>query len=932
MAGLSYTPPVKAFSKNDYGAARQNWNAAQDSKGLLYFANHAGLLQYDGSNWLLYRMPNQMGIRSVAIDDNNRIYTGSYEEFGYWDEQPDGTLLYHSLSVQLKDYHFNNDEIWRIIITGNKVYFQSFGTYFVYDGTRVIQYNSPEAILFFLKAGKRIITQGMQSGLFQLQHDSLILIPGSQVLRNALIRTALEIDSSRILLGTSSQGLYLYEPAKNRFTSWKTEADPILKGGQINCGTFTVDSLICLGTIGNGMVALDLQGRIRWHFNKDFSLTTNTVLFLCTDYQGNIWAALDQGIAQVQITSPFRYITSPSDNIELVYTAIRFNNSIYIGTNQGAFRMSENGKARFNLLPGTQGQVWQLVNEDGQLLCGHNEGTFRIEGDRMIPLSPMTGGTSIKRISSGGVDYLIQSTYGSLVVFKKDAYGKWIFSHTVRGFSHPVRYLEVDHLGYIWASHFIKGLFRIKLNPALTEAVEVRIFGSGSGLPSDYKINVASLAGRVVFCTGTRIYTYDDLKDQMVPFEWLNKRLGEFASSHLIIPSENNNYWLVKKGRFALITADQDSVAIRDILPFSLLNNNLIDENEYIAKLDNNSHLFCLENGLALYRKGSSSGFKPEVLIRQVKVSSNKSSNLLPIKTSERSKANIPYWYRRIMFTFAYPDHSSREISLHCLLKGNGEMIIDTVTRQLITYAYLNPGQYVLNVEAVDENNQVLGTAGYYFNVKPPFYTSFPAYLIYMLILAVTAYFVRKSIHKHIRMQNEKVRQEQAKLQLERIERREQKITLLKNEKLEAELLHKSKELASSTMAIIRKNEMLLQLKKEVEHQKQKLGSQYPNKYADHLLRLINDNISSDDDWEIFQQNFDLIHENFFRHIKSNYHDLTAHDLKLCAFIRLNLSTKEIASLLNITIRGVEAARYRLRKKFNIPADKNLTEFLIELK
>ncbi len=154
----------------------------------------------------------------------------------------------------------------------------------------------------------------------------------------------------------------------------------------------------------------------------------------------------------------------------------------------------------------------------------------------------------------------------------------------------------------------------------------------------------------------------------------------------------------------------------------------------------------------------------------------------------------------------------------------------------------------------------------------------------------------------------------------------------MKNEKLEAELRHKSRELASSTMAIIRKNEMLLQIKTEVEIQKKKLGSQYPNKYADHLIRMINENISSDDDWEIFQQNFDVIHENFFRHIKSKYPEMTTHDLKLCAFIRLNLSTKEIASLLNITVRGIEAARYRLRKKFGITAEQNLTEFLIELK
>jgi DNA-binding CsgD family transcriptional regulator len=318
-------------------------------------------------------------------------------------------------------------------------------------------------------------------------------------------------------------------------------------------------------------------------------------------------------------------------------------------------------------------------------------------------------------------------------------------------------------------------------------------------------------------------------------------------------------------------------------------------------------------------------------MIRQVNASSGGNNQLMAIATTPRSRAVVPYLFRRISFSFAYPDYSNRETSMRCMLEGHHKTVTETISRPLITY-YLDAGQYQLNVTALDENNQVLGTTAYYFIVRPPLYLSTAAYILYLLLVSLAGYFAWKSIKTHVRKQNEAIRLEQIKLQQEKLERREQKITALKNEKLEAELRHKSKELASSTMAIIRKNEMLLQIKQEVEIQKKKLGSQYPNKYADHLIRMINENISSDDDWEIFQQNFDVIHENFFRHIKSKYPGMTTHDMKLCAFIRLNLSTKEIASLLNITVRGIEAARYRLRKKFGITAEQNLTEFLIGLK
>ena len=135
-----------------------------------------------------------------------------------------------------------------------------------------------------------------------------------------------------------------------------------------------------------------------------------------------------------------------------------------------------------------------------------------------------------------------------------------------------------------------------------------------------------------------------------------------------------------------------------------------------------------------------------------------------------------------------------------------------------------------------------------------------------------------------------------------------------------------------STMNIIRKNEVLTKVKDELTELKKHLGKQYPNKYYDKMIRLLDQNISSDDDWDIFQKNFDLIHENFFRNLHIKYPELTSNDMRYCAFFRLNLSTKDIAHLMNVSGKGVEVARYRIRKKINIPSEKNISEFMIEFK
>ena len=163
------------------------------------------------------------------------------------------------------------------------------------------------------------------------------------------------------------------------------------------------------------------------------------------------------------------------------------------------------------------------------------------------------------------------------------------------------------------------------------------------------------------------------------------------------------------------------------------------------------------------------------------------------------------------------------------------------------------------------------------------------------------------------------------------IEIQEKKIIELEKEQLEADLRFKSKELSGVVMTNIAHQEFLNSLKEEI--QQQKLSGQYTRKNLDKLLVLINQSIVSDEEnWNMFQANFDRIHENFFRNLKQQYPDLTAGDLRFCALLRLNMPTKEIAKLLNISVRGVDAARYRLRKKFNLPQEDSLTDFMINFK
>jgi DNA-binding CsgD family transcriptional regulator len=162
----------------------------------------------------------------------------------------------------------------------------------------------------------------------------------------------------------------------------------------------------------------------------------------------------------------------------------------------------------------------------------------------------------------------------------------------------------------------------------------------------------------------------------------------------------------------------------------------------------------------------------------------------------------------------------------------------------------------------------------------------------------------------------------------EQHEAREKELIKLRNEKLANEVEHKSKELASSTMSFIRKNEFLMELKTIIEKHKTELGSRYPDKYYNYLNKKIDENISNQDDWQIFENNFERAHDQFFAKMQTSFPDLTPGDLRLCAYLRMNLSSKEIAPLLGISVRGVENHRYRLRKKMNMEHDDSLAHVI----
>jgi len=920
---------VTHYSRNLYAGGSQNWSIGMDKHGFVYAANNDGLMKYDGVRWKLYPMPSHTIVRSVFVSDDDRIYTGSNEEFGYWTTDLSKGLKYTSLVPLVKDFNLHNQEIWKIVQSQNKIYFQGFFSLFVYDNTTVKTIDLPGSIVFLLKAGDRLFVQAVKGNLYEVINDKLINIDFSNVLINTEVKTILPFGDGSFLIGTSSDGLYLYDG--KTIVPWNAPANPQLKEYQINNGIVFGDKMV-FGTIVKGIFILDKEGNIINHLNSENDLQNNTVLSLYNDNNQSIWVGLDNGIDNISFNNPVDIYPDRNEVLGTVYTAFLKENTLYIGTNRGIFTYLKEGDqfTYQEFLQISQGQVWQLKEIDGTLFCGHTNGTFIIEKNALKKISSVSGGYMIQKILHAGKEYLIQSTYTSLVIYKRTNNG-WEYSHQVQGFLEPARFIEADHLGNIWIGHSVKGLYRLRLSESLDKVTEQQAFTEKDGLPSNSNFRVFKIANRVVFSNGEMLYTWDDIKHKIIPYNDINTKLDGFQSATSISSIDEKNYWFTTKSEAALFSmnANLPTMFYRFILDQYKLA--LVDGYENIVPLTENLHLICLDNGFAIFRK-------------DVALKANTSLSLLVIREFDcwdaagnhinfEPSANtffIRNAYNNITISFSTLQNPCYRKLYQFKLDGIDSEWSKWSDMAEVNYTRLPVGRYSFKVRTLTSNGTVTEPVSLTFRVKPAWYASVPATILYLFIILggilVSQFLYRKRLARH----HNRLHLIADEKRIAEKEYSEKEIMKLQYDKLQGEISHKNMQLADSTLSIIRKNEVLIEIKDELEKQKEELGPRYPARYLQRLTTLIDKNISNDNDWEIFEALFDQAHENFFKRLKQSFPDLTQSDLKLCAYLKLNLSSKEIAPLLNISIRGVEIRRYRLRKRLALTSDDNLVAYIMQ--
>ncbi|WP_373071738.1 triple tyrosine motif-containing protein [Zeaxanthinibacter enoshimensis] len=912
-------PPIQNFTPGIYGAENQNWGITQADNGFVYFANNSGLLEFNGSDWQLYPTPNGSIMRSVEAV-GTRIYTGFYMEFGYWEADQAGTLQYQSLVDYSPEPLIEDEQFWKIVAIENYLLFQSLERIYIMDtrdnAIEIIDSGSKRAQLFLF--GDSVFFHRSGKGLFKLDKGQAVPVTDSPEIGESGIAGVVSFNDTPVLITT--RGLF-YEFEGNDIKEWRSANGSQLKGIEIYSSAQLRDGSVILGTISSGIYHLDPEGNVMAHIDKEKGLNNNTVLSVYEDRDQNLWLGLDNGISILNLHSPFSEFSDKIGRLGVVYAAQVFKEHLYLGTNQGLFRKPVDSEMPFELVEGTTGQVWCLRVFDEQLFCGHNSGSFIVEGNKARLISDLPGTWDIKKIP-GHPGKLLQGNYNGLSILEKQG-TEWVLRNKLKGFEISSRFFEFLNSSKILVNHEYKGLYKLNIDDELTLLEEIE-----REPPRGVGASLVRFNNQVLYASNNGVFRYNAVSDALEPDTLLTDLLyadDERPIGILISDPQNNRLWSFSGNTISYIGPgkfDNRPQLSRIPVPADFRRALGVLGFECISPIGTDRYLIGSSNGYVTLDLEKIKPVSYEVFITTIE---NEFYDNSLKKQPLKSGLAFPFTDNNLRIEFTVPEYEKyTEVQYQYRLLGLYDEWSNWSADSEVTFNNLPYGNYTFEVNARVGAGITEEAAVFEFRVKRPYYLSNFAIAVYIFLLILLGFLVHKVYRAYYKKQQARILEENAKREKSKKIKAKRKIVQLKNEQLKQEIESKNRELAASTMNLIKKNELLGQLKSQLET----VGKDPRIK---SVIRTIDRNINNEDDWKIFEEAFNNADKDFLKRIKDLHPQLTSNDLRLCAYLRLNLSSKEIAPLLNISVRSVEVKRYRLRKKIDLPRENSLTDYILSV-
>ena len=947
-------PSIKSYTAVDYNAGSGIWDIKQGKNGMLYLANNDGLLTFDGSYWKTYALPNKSAIKSLEIDPSGKIYVGGQDEIGYFFPDQSGVLKFHSLKHLIPQRAKQFADIWNIVLYKNEVFFRTIECIFEFKNNKFYTFDAPGGWIALNRVGSTLFASDKDTGLLVFK-DSKWQPYGANPKPDQLSTSALNItgitayNPTTLLISTRKNGLFLMSDTELK--KMTTSADAIFSSSLINATAKIAENRFAICTTSKGLIIIDGQGKLIEQFSNKHGLQNNNITSILLDNNKNLWLGLENGVDFINYNTSIKHIYPNRDDHVRGNAVAIFGSRLYIGSSNSLYSTelsnlqndlsTETGL--FTEIKNTRGAVLSLTQVNNCLLAGHQDGVMNIIDNQAKLITNGPGAWMLKAFPPS--TDVIAGTYTGFQLLKAEN-GAYVNAGKINGIYESLGNLARDNADNLWATHPHRGIFKAKLSADRKQVRNFQTYTKNGGLPSILNNHVYFIKNKIIAATENGIYEYDAQKNKFTPSAFYKPIFGNNPVAYLTEDTQGN-LWFVSNQRVGVIDFSRASQKEQfKLIYFPELTGQTVKGAEYIYPYNMENIFIGSNDGIfhLNYKRYVSSESKLNVMLTSVKAIGEKDSLIFggyflkndQITTTQHSDnvTSLSKDWNSFHFEYSstlFAQKGNEEFSYKLIGFDNDWSKWSTKTEK--DYTNLSSGKYTFSVKVRNNLGNASKPVDYTFIVKPAWYQTVWAYLLYLIILASIIYYFVRQQQKRFALHQKKHEEEQKKLNylhgLE-MDRNEKEIVTLKNDNLEAELNYKNRELATITMHLVDRGKLLQAIKEELIALTQKLNIPDADHQFRRVYKLLSDTENGDEDWDHFAIYFDQVYNNYLATMKVKFPNLSATDLKLCAYLRLNLSSKETAQLLNISLKGVEISRYRLRKKLQLPTEVNLYDFLIE--
>lgn len=889
-------PFVENFTKSEYLGDNQNWNVTQGNDDAIYIANNHYFLRYNSVKWEKYTLPYKTIIRSV-FSDSDRIYCGSYKEFGFW-KRINGKMRYYSISENKNLFKGNsdNEEIWKIFKFNNKIYFQSFNELFIYSNNSVEKVKFPFQISYCYLVDNEIYVASVRAGVYVMKGNSFKKKESWSLVDDNIIHN-IEKNNGKYYIFTKNKGVFIAENAG--LTSWKNSLNEELKNEVILTAKFVDNNILAIGTALRGLYIVDLKDNSYKNINRQNSLKNNAILSIAVDKEKDLWLGLDNGIAHVEINSAVTIFSDNSGLLGSVYSLAQLEKNSYLfATNHGLFQYKNK---QIKAIQNAQGQVWDIYKFNNSFIIGHNDGTYLYENEKLKKINNISGGW--KLLKSDYENTHFQANYAGIVCYPdmKDL-TKWKF---LENLTKPIRNIAQNKPNELWAADNYRSLYRIVYENNKTVTIEN--VSQVNGITNDYGVKIFKFKNEILFLINKYWYHYDSIAEKLVKDTLFNTVFRDISE---IIPIDNSNFIVLNSGLLYVVSHKKSEFSL-ELIPEKYCDGRIIFESTKAYK-NGNSIMLNLDDGFISYEL-----FKNKKQITKITVEGFSQGKLIlndiSVKYNQALEINCIseyYGYNRPDIFYKFND------SKNFIRIKKGNLILNNLNsgKQELTFYYFNGHKYSK-------------IANYEFTVDNPWYFSVWMILFYMFLISVSFFIYYRwnkiRYNQKLRLKEEELKHQKEILEIELKSQNELNIQQYEKHILELEIQTKSSEVTVKSLSIAKQSEM-------IENIQSILDSDVDlNKLKSEIKKTIKINAINKQEWKAFETNLNQIHNEFIINLSKKHTNLTSKDIKLCVLLKMNLTSKEIAPMMNISFRGVELNRYRLRKKLGLSPKENLNKFLL---